>query len=105
MPAGQRLESESRSGAGAPPAVPVAPGGAEPSEAGRRSAIQPANVTASNPSGCTVLASVGYHLGSGDRRVLKAFSYAGYVAAALVVIALVVLMRHRFRVVRSERAG
>jgi membrane protein DedA with SNARE-associated domain len=54
---------------------------------------------------CTVLTSVGYGLGSSYHRVLKAFSYAGYVAAVLVVIAVVVLFIHRLRVVRSERAG
>jgi nitrate reductase gamma subunit len=37
--------------------------------------------------------------------VLKAFSYAGYVAAVLVIIAVVVLFIHRLRVVRSERAA
>ena len=54
---------------------------------------------------CTALTSVGYGLGSSYHRVLKAFSYAGYVAAVLVVIAVVVLFIHRLRVVRSERAG
>jgi membrane protein DedA with SNARE-associated domain len=54
---------------------------------------------------CTVLTSVGYGLGSSYHRVLKAFSYAGYVAAVLVVIAVVVLFIHRLRVVRSERAA
>jgi membrane protein DedA with SNARE-associated domain len=54
---------------------------------------------------CTVLTSVGYGLGSSYHRVLKAFSYAGYVAAVLVVIAVVVLFIHRLRVVRSERAS
>jgi len=54
---------------------------------------------------CTVLTSVGYGLGSSYHRVLKAFSYAGYVAAVLVVIAVVVLFVHRLRVVRSERAS
>ncbi len=52
---------------------------------------------------CTILTSVGYGLGSSYQRVLKAFSFAGYVAAALVVIAVVALFVHRIRVVRSER--
>ena len=52
---------------------------------------------------CTALASLGYSLGSSYNHVLKAFSYAGYVAAVLVVIAVVVLFVHRFRVVREER--
>ena len=53
---------------------------------------------------CTILTSVGYGLGSSYQRVLKAFSFAGYVAAALVVIAVAALFVHRLRVVRSERA-
>jgi hypothetical protein len=35
--------------------------------------------------------------------VLKDFSYAGYVAGALVVVAVVILFAHRIRVVRTER--
>ncbi|HEV3265248.1 MAG TPA: DedA family protein [Acidimicrobiales bacterium] len=53
---------------------------------------------------CTILTSVGYGLGSSYHRVLKDFSYAGYVAAALVVVAVAVLFVHRLRVVRLERA-
>ena len=53
---------------------------------------------------CTVLTSVGYGLGSSYHRVLKDFSYAGYVAAVLVVVAVAVLFVHRLRVVRLERA-
>jgi membrane protein DedA with SNARE-associated domain len=52
---------------------------------------------------CTVLTTVGYSLGSSYNHVLKAFSYAGYLAAVAVVIAVAVLFRHRIRVVRSER--
>jgi membrane protein DedA with SNARE-associated domain len=52
---------------------------------------------------CTVLTSVGYGLGSSYQHVLKAFSYAGYVAAVLVVIAVAVLFWHRLRVMREER--
>jgi membrane protein DedA with SNARE-associated domain len=52
---------------------------------------------------CTVLTSVGYSLGSSYKHVLKAFSYAGYVAAVLVVIAVAVLFVHRLRQVREER--
>ncbi|MGH9097940.1 MAG: DedA family protein [Acidimicrobiales bacterium] len=53
---------------------------------------------------CAILTSVGYGLGSSYHRVLKDFSYAGYVAAVLVVIAVAILFVHRFRVVRLERA-
>ena len=52
---------------------------------------------------CTVLTSVGYSLGASYKHVLKAFSYAGYVAAVLVVIAVVILFVHRLRQVREER--
>jgi membrane protein DedA with SNARE-associated domain len=52
---------------------------------------------------CTALTSLGYSLGSTYKHVLKAFSYAGYVAAVLVVIAVVLLFLHRFRQMREER--
>ncbi len=52
---------------------------------------------------CTALVSLGYSLGSSYNHVLKAFSDAGYVAAVLVVVAVVILFIHRFRVVREER--
>ena len=52
---------------------------------------------------CTALASLGYALGSSYNHVLKAFSYAGYLAAVLAVIAVVILFLHRLRVVREER--
>jgi len=52
---------------------------------------------------CTALASLGFALGSSYNHVLKAFSDAGYVLAALAVIAVVVLFVHRLRVVRAER--
>jgi membrane protein DedA with SNARE-associated domain len=52
---------------------------------------------------CTALTSLGYSLGSGYSHVLKAFSYAGYLAAVLVVIAVIILLAHRLRVVRAER--
>ena len=50
-----------------------------------------------------VLAGLGYSLGSSYSHVLKAFNYAGYVVAALVVVAIVILFLHRLRVVRHER--
>jgi membrane protein DedA with SNARE-associated domain len=52
---------------------------------------------------CTVLTSVGYSLGASYKHVLKAFSYAGYLAAVLAVIAVVILFVHRLRQVREER--
>ncbi|HEX4219805.1 MAG TPA: DedA family protein [Acidimicrobiales bacterium] len=54
---------------------------------------------------CAALASIGYSLGSSYEHVIKAFSYAGYVAIVLVVLAVVALILHRLRVVRAERAG
>jgi len=52
---------------------------------------------------CTVLTSVGYSLGSSYQHVLNAFSYAGYLAGALFVVAVIALFFHRLRVVRRER--
>ncbi len=53
---------------------------------------------------CTALVSIGDALGSSYEHVLKAFSYAGYVAGVLAVLVVVVLFVHRFRVLREERA-
>lgn len=52
---------------------------------------------------CAALATIGYELGSSYRHVLNAFSYAGYVLAAVAVVAVVVLFVHRLRVVRAEQ--
>ncbi len=52
---------------------------------------------------CTALTSLGYSLGSSYNHVLKAFSYAGYVAAVLAVIAVAFVIWHRLRLVRQER--
>src|SRR5450755_4630216 len=52
---------------------------------------------------CTALVSLGYSLGSTYHHVLKGFSYAGYIAAVLVVIAVAALFFHRFRQLREER--
>jgi membrane protein DedA with SNARE-associated domain len=52
---------------------------------------------------CTALVLLGDSLGSSYEHVLKAFNYAGYIAAVLFVIAIVLLFAHRIRVVRSER--
>jgi membrane protein DedA with SNARE-associated domain len=51
------------------------------------------------------LCSLGYSLGSSYQHVVKDFSYAGYVAAVLVVILIVGMFAHRISVVRSERGG
>src|SRR5579862_5010103 len=54
---------------------------------------------------CTALASLGFALGSSYNHVLKDFNDAGYVLAAVAVIAVVGLFAHRFRVVRRERTA
>jgi len=53
---------------------------------------------------CAVLAAVGYSLAGQWSSIEKDFSYAGYVAALLVVLAVAFLFWHRIRVVRAERA-
>jgi membrane protein DedA with SNARE-associated domain len=52
---------------------------------------------------CVALASLGYSLGASWHHFIKAFSYAGYVAGALVVIAFVLVIGHRIRTLRLER--
>ena len=52
---------------------------------------------------CTALACLGYSLGGTYHHVLKGFSDAGYIAAALFVLAVLALFFHRFRVLREER--
>lgn len=52
---------------------------------------------------CAALASIGYSLGVSYEHVLKGFSYAGYIAAALAVLAIVFVILHRIRAVRAER--
>jgi len=52
---------------------------------------------------CTALCSLGYSLGSSYNHVLKAFSFAGYILAALAVIAVAVVFWHRLREYRSQR--
>ncbi len=52
---------------------------------------------------CTALCSLGYSLGSSYNRVLKAFSYAGYVLGALAVVAVIVVFAHRWRAYRTQR--
>jgi membrane protein DedA with SNARE-associated domain len=54
---------------------------------------------------CAALASIGYSLGASWHHVIKAFSYAGYVVGALIVIVVIVAIVHRYRVVRAEKAA
>lgn len=53
---------------------------------------------------CGVLAGIGYSLGASWHHVIKDFSYAGYVLAALFAVAVVVMIFHRISVLRAERA-
>ena len=54
---------------------------------------------------CAALASIGYSLGASWHKVVKDFSYAGYVAVVLVVLAIVVVFWHRLSTLRAERAA
>jgi membrane protein DedA with SNARE-associated domain len=53
---------------------------------------------------CTALSLLGYSLGGTYDHVQKSFSYATYVIAVLAVVAVAVLIWHRIRTVRQERA-
>ena len=53
---------------------------------------------------CTALCSLGYSLGSSYNHVLKAFSFAGYLLGALAVVAVALVIWHRVREVRRQRA-
>ena len=53
---------------------------------------------------CTALTCLGYSLGSTYNHVLKGFNDAGYVFAAVFVLAIVVLFLHRFRVLPRRAA-
>ena len=52
---------------------------------------------------CCGLAGMGYALGASWDKVLNDFKDAGYVAAAIAVVLVVVFFVHRLRVVRAER--
>jgi membrane protein DedA with SNARE-associated domain len=54
---------------------------------------------------CAALASIGYSLGASWHSVIHDFSDAGYVLAALFVVAVIALFVHRVSVVRAERAA
>jgi membrane protein DedA with SNARE-associated domain len=53
---------------------------------------------------CATLASIGYSLGSSWHHVVRAFSFVGYIAIAVVVLAIGAVLVHRIMVVRAERA-
>jgi membrane protein DedA with SNARE-associated domain len=52
---------------------------------------------------CTALAVIGYNLANTYDKVVKDFSYAGYVLAALAVIAVAVVFWHRYRSYKAEQ--
>lgn len=52
---------------------------------------------------CTALASIGYSLGSTYNKVVSGFSDAGYVLAALAVVAVVVVFWHRYRRYKAQQ--
>jgi membrane protein DedA with SNARE-associated domain len=52
---------------------------------------------------CTALASVGYSLAGTYDRVVKDFSYAGYVLVVLAVLAVAVVFWHRYRSYKAEQ--
>lgn len=54
---------------------------------------------------CTALSLAGFELGSKWHELTKGFSDAGYVLAALIVVAIVAFIGHRYLAVRRERAG
>ena len=59
--------------------------------------------------GCAIwaaaLAGIGYSLGASWHHVLQAFSYAGYVVGALIVLAVAGAVVHRLRAVRAEKVA
>ncbi|HEY1653371.1 MAG TPA: DedA family protein [Acidimicrobiales bacterium] len=52
---------------------------------------------------CTALSVLGYNLGRTYNSVVNGFSYAGYVLAALAVLAVAVVFWHRYRSYKSEQ--
>jgi membrane protein DedA with SNARE-associated domain len=54
---------------------------------------------------CVALVSLGDSLGSSYNHVLKGFNDAGYLLAALAVVAVVGLFLHRIRALRHQRAA
>jgi membrane protein DedA with SNARE-associated domain len=51
-----------------------------------------------------VLSGIGYALGGSYHSMVKAFGDASYVVAGLAVVAVVLVIVHRFRLVRAEQA-
>lgn len=53
---------------------------------------------------CGGIASIGYALGSSWHKIINDFSYVGYLAAGVIVVAAIALIIHRLRQLRLERA-
>lgn len=51
------------------------------------------------------LSSIGYGLGASWHQAVKAFSDAGYVAAAIAIVVVLIGIAHRVKVLREERRG
>ncbi len=81
--------------------VPSCP--SRPAWARCRSPSSPSSPQPRAPSGVTAICSLGYSLGDSYNHVLKAFSYAGYVIAAVAVVAVALVFWHRLREYRKER--
>ncbi len=46
---------------------------------------------------CSAMALIGYSIGSGYHKVMRGFSDAGYILAAVVIVAIAVFIAHRYR--------
>jgi membrane protein DedA with SNARE-associated domain len=51
------------------------------------------------------MALIGYGVGGSYHRIMKGFAYAGYVLVALAVVALAVVIYHRYRSYKAATAG
>jgi membrane protein DedA with SNARE-associated domain len=54
---------------------------------------------------CSAMALIGYGVGSGYHKVMKGFSYAGYLLGVAAVIAIVVVIMHRYRSYKAATAA
>jgi membrane protein DedA with SNARE-associated domain len=52
---------------------------------------------------CTALCVLGYNLSDTYKSLVKSFSYAGYVLAALAVVAVAVVFWHRYRSYKAQQ--
>jgi membrane protein DedA with SNARE-associated domain len=52
---------------------------------------------------CSALSVIGYNLATTYNSIVNGFSYAGYVLAALAVLAVAVVFWHRYRSYKAEQ--